>query len=150
MPCLIIFLFCFFYWSPVVIHLFFSEVSFCRLCLDGPSRADGFSSYLEVDHRKWEPCVNKFTSEWVLLVFPFYESTCHGSLWFPIVIPSQVFPCPIVLPHIINEDSKSSIFYSYETSSRLSLFLSWSHLVELLPCYFMAFCSDLASFPQSK
>lgn len=31
-----------------------------------------------------------------------------------------------------------------------SLFISWSPLVDFLPCYVMAFCSHLASFPQSN
>lgn len=66
---------------------------------DLPPLDDGFSSNLEVDHRKWEPCGSSFTFKWVLLVFPFYESTRHASFWFAIVIPSQVFPsCPSV-PH---------------------------------------------------
>lgn len=88
-------------WFPFFVltidHPSFSISSFLKfvpvshLCLDRPSRADGFSSYLEVDHRMWEPCVNKFTFQWVLLVFPFYESTCHTSFWFPIIIPPRLF-----------------------------------------------------------
>lgn len=35
MPCLMIFFFCFNYWSPVVIHLFFSEVCSCLSSLFG-------------------------------------------------------------------------------------------------------------------
>lgn len=70
---------------------------------------------------------------------------------FTLSFPHRSFPCPVVRPCIINRDSKSSVFNSCVTSSRVSsLFISWSYLVDFLPCYFMAFCSDLASFPQSK
>lgn len=104
------------------ISSFLKFVLVSHLYLDRPSRADGFSSYLEVDHRKWEPCGNKFTFQWVLLVFPFYESTCHASFWFPIVITSQVLFSPIVRPCIINRNSKSSILHSFVASSRMSFF----------------------------
>lgn len=63
------------------ISSFLKFVPVCRLYLERPSRADGFSSYLAVDHRKWEPCGNEFSFQWVLLVFPFYESTS----FFPLV-----------------------------------------------------------------
>lgn len=70
---------------------------------------------------------------------------------FTLSFPHRSFPCTVVRPCIINRDSKSSVFNSCVTSSRVSsLFISWSYLVDFLPCYFMAFCSDLASFPQSK
>lgn len=97
-----IFLFCFDYWSPVVIHLFFSEVCSCRHNLSRPSRTEEFSSHLEVDQRKWESCVNEFAFKWVLLVFPFYKSMrpcfllvsrCH----FLKVLPLR--PCPSFFHH---------------------------------------------------
>lgn len=43
---------------PSLLFLKFVPVS--HLYLDRPSRADGFSSLLEVDHRKWEPRGNEF------------------------------------------------------------------------------------------
>lgn len=129
------------------ISSFLKFVPVSHLYLNRPSRHDGFSSNLEVDHRKWQPCGNNFTFQRVLLVFPFYEFTCHASFWFTIVIPSHIFPSPIVHPCIIKGGSKSSTFNS---SYRVSLFISCTPSVDFLPCYFMAFCSDLASFPQSK
>lgn len=131
------------------ISSFLKFVPVSHLYLDRSSRADGLSSYLEVGHGKWEPCGNKIIFQWVLLVFPFYRSTCHASFWFTIVIPSQVSSsdCPSC---IINKESISSVLYSFVTYSRVSLFISYPHLAHFLPCYFMAFCSDLASFPQSK
>lgn len=76
------------------ISSFLKYVPVSHLCLDRPSCAGGVSPNLEVDQRKWEPCGNKFIFQWVFLVIPFYESTCHASFWFTIVIPSQVFPSP--------------------------------------------------------
>lgn len=80
------------------ISSFLKFVPVSRLYLDQPSRHDGLSSNLEVDHRKWEPYGSKFTFQWVLLVFPFYESTCHASFWFTIVSPSHIFSSQIVCP----------------------------------------------------
>lgn len=132
------------------ISSFLKFVPVSHLYLDRPSRADGFSSYLEVDHRKWEPCGNTFTFQWVLLVFPFYVSTSCFLLVFHCHSFTSVFSSSIVRPCIINRDSKPSILSSYVASSRVSFFISCTHFVDFLPCYFMAFCSDLASFPQSK
>lgn len=129
------------------ISSFLKCVPVCRLYLERPSRADGFSSYLAVDHRKWEPCGNEFTFQWVLLVLPFYESTCHFSLWFPIVISSHVSPSSIVRLCVSHRQELRIINHQ---SSRFVFFISCPHLVYFLPCFFMTFCSDLASFPQSK
>lgn len=108
------------------ISSFLKCVPVSHLYLDRPSRADGLSSCLAVDHRKWEPCGNTFTFQWVLLVFPFHESTCHASVWFAIVIPSQVFPSPNVRPCTINKESESSVWNSYVTSSRVFICLMFT------------------------
>ena len=117
--------FSFFVWTighpSLSISSFLKFVPVSHLYLDRPSRPDGFSSYLEVDHRKWEPWPgNEFTFQWVLLVFPFYESTCHASFWFPIVILSQVFSSPIV--HLASsagiqshQSSNSSVRYIFKS-----------------------------------
>lgn len=130
---------------PSLLFLKFVPVS--HLYLDRPSRADGFSSYLEVDHRKWEPRGNEF--------FPTGFAR-FPILWIHVSCFLLVYHCHSFTSLSLLSDCPSSekgihrIFNSYlVTPSRVSLFISCSHFVDFLPCYLMAFCSDLASFPFS-
>lgn len=107
------------------ISSFLKFVPISHLYLDRSSRADGLSSYLEVGHGKWEPCGNKIIFQWVLLVFPFYRSTCHASFWFTIVIPSQVSSSPIVL---LVSSKRSQYHQSYIHSLHLQECLYLSHI----------------------
>lgn len=93
------------------ISSFLKFVLVTHLCLERPSRHDGFSSNLEVDYRKWQSCRNESLSNGFCLFSHFMESTVHVSLWFTIVISSHIFPsdCPF-LHH--QRRSNSSIFNS--------------------------------------
>lgn len=128
------------------ISSFLKFVLVTHLCLERPSRHDGFSSNLEVDYRKWQSCRNESLSNGFCLLPHFMESTVHVSLWFTIVISSHILSVRL------------SILASSKEVQLINLqFILKPVLVYLiytfrwfLPCYFMAFCSDLASFPQSK
>lgn len=105
---------------PSLLFLKFVPVS--HLYLDRPSRADGFSSYLEVDHRKWEPRGNEF--------FPTGFAR-FPILWIHVSCFLLVYHCHSFTSLSLLSDCPSSekgfIVSSTHTSSHLRECLCLSH-----------------------
>lgn len=144
MPCLMIFFFCFNYWSPVVIHLFFSEVCSCLSSLFGKTFPCWWIFILSGGGSQ------KVGSLWEWIHFPM------GFAWSPILwIHMSCFPLVSHRHSLTRPSSIVRLCVSHQQELRLIslqdfLFISCPLLVYFLPCFFMTFCSDLASFPQSK
>lgn len=119
----------FFFFSTVHLLSISSFLKFVpvRLFLLGkPSIAEGFSSNLEMDHRKWESCVNKSPFQWVMLVFSFKKSTCHSSFGFPIVIRSQMLPSSC---SSLCHRQRFKVIYLHVIHSQMCPYLSHAHIL---------------------
>lgn len=134
---------------PSFLNIFYSSLIFWSF---SPSQSSLFGQFVvTVDfHAIWRwitesgtPCRKDFTFQQVLLVFPF-----HGSRPQLISI-EQRHPLLITFfDFSVHASSERIICLQFIIAT--SLFISWSPLVGFLPCYVMAFCSHLASFPQSN
>lgn len=108
--------------SSLFISSFLRFVPVNHLYLDRLSPADGLSSNLEVDHRKWKPCENEFIFQWVLPVFPFLNP--HAMLLF------FCFTLSISLSFLFNSPSlyRQYIFKSPFIGLQECLYLSHIHI----------------------
>lgn len=67
------------------ISSFLKFVLVTHLCLERPSRHDGFSSNLEVDYRKWQSCRNESLSNGFCL----FSHFMNPRFMFPFDLPSS-------------------------------------------------------------